>query len=352
MLESYEYCPVLRTRNAELKALLYLGNQAKNLIFPLVSISPLPNAKHLSSTTTKIQEAFGERRFALDLDGDIRGSANVKPAQAEFESLFDPKNGFYNYYQFVKSIPMASPVLRLEAGVANIKIQLQHVAEIDRGLFLRVQYSSGANSIIALTELLEDNISVIPIIDMGWATDVILRQVWAEGVLNVIRANANELPIEIVVAASSFPDSFAKMGGHKDIRIDERDMFSSMQSKFNEFEITYGDWASTRARQPPTPMVPIPRIDLPRANEWALFRSEQESYSDVAARVIASHQWDPSLQIWGTELIKWTAASDPAGIKSPAAATAARINIHMHMQAFFETGEIASDTSEPFTDDF
>jgi hypothetical protein len=356
MLETYAYAPILRTRNAELKALLYLGNEAKKQIFPVISISPLPNAKHLSNTFIKMNEAFTGYRFALDLDSAARGVSNIRPAQLEFENLFCVDNGFEAYYNLVESIPMAVPVLRLEGGVQSLEKQFHHIDRINRSFFVRIEFTGNSIQTVTLKAILAQNRPFVPVVDMGWAPDVILRQVWAEGILSIIRSLTTEIPFEVVLAASSFPESFAKMGGQKTVRIDERAMFKEIQSKFNTLELTYGDWASTRARQAPVPMTTVPRIDFPLSTEWILFRSEEEDYKEIAKRVIASSKWDSRLKIWGTNVIEWTASSDPtsdpAKIRGPAAATAARINIHLHRQALFGLDTIVSDAPEPFTDDF
>ncbi|KRB79868.1 hypothetical protein ASE00_19420 [Sphingomonas sp. Root710] len=100
----------------------------------------------------------------------------------------------------------------------------------------------------------------------------------------------------------------------------------------------------------------VPRIDLPTSNQWITFRRDKdlednEDYTDIAQRVIDDSEWPANLNIWGTYTISWTASGEPGAIRSPATAAAARINIHLHQQAFFGANNVVIDGDEPFTDD-
>jgi hypothetical protein len=56
-------------------------------------------------------------------------------------------------------------------------------------------------------------------------------------------------------------------------------------------------------------------------------------------------------RVWGTQMIERTALGDPDAITSPVRATAARINIHLHRQLFYDDpGAGLYDTDEEWTD--
>lgn len=100
----------------------------------------------------------------------------------------------------------------------------------------------------------------------------------------------------------------------------------------------------------------IPRIDLPENNDWIAFRRDRdlnanEDYDEIAKRVMADPSWPNDLGIWGTYTIECTAQGLPGAIRSPAVAAAARINIHLHRQAYFGAANITGDGEEPFSDD-
>jgi len=94
-------------------------------------------------------------------------------------------------------------------------------------------------------------------------------------------------------------------------------------------------------------------------SDWIFFRRyddeansiEDEDYQAIAQRVVKDAEWPGNLTIWGTYVIMCTAGDLPGAIRSPAAAAAARINIHLHRQALFGAERLSSDQEEPFTDE-
>jgi hypothetical protein len=139
MLQNVAYCPTLHTRVAEIKALFQLPAVSKDRIFPLVISRPWPNANELERTWEKFSEAFGNRRFALDLDRSRRGASSSKAAAEQFNRLFDAADGFSAYYEHVEAIPSAIPVLRLHGGIpADFERQAERIDSLDRGVVVRL----------------------------------------------------------------------------------------------------------------------------------------------------------------------------------------------------------------------
>lgn len=350
MLQGIDYCPILHARIAEMKALAPLSAAAKDLVFPLIVARPWPNAKHLERTWDKIAEAFGERRFALDLDRTRRGRESTRPAAAEFDLLFDESDGHRRYYELVESLPAAIPVLRSGYGrIDDLEAQLEHVHRIDRKLVLRLEQESTQNPIAVAEAVLAAFPETVLFVDLNWAPDLIGRLVWASQILRRVAELAPDT--EIVVCGSSFPESFTNIVRRGEVEIAERVVYGELVRRHNELTLTYGDWASTRPPRESTPMNPVPRIDLPLQGKWVCFRSDAETYAEIASRLMLDSEWPDDLNIWGTYTIECTATDQPGAIKSPATATAVRVNIHMHRQIFFGQGEAVSDGEEPFTDD-
>ena len=355
MLENFSYCPILHARVAEIKALFQLPAASKDRLFPIVVARPWPNANLLQRTWEKIGEAFGARRFALDLDLSRRHSGSTKQAAVEFDRLFDATNGFENYYSMVASIPAAIPVLRILGGtVPAFEEQAERIDALERGVVVRLQYGVVTNPLAVVDQVLArfaDDVTIF--IDAGWSNDLLSREVWASGIVQRITDIRPE--VEIVVNGSSFPSSFVDIGDRGEIPVRERYLFSNLVRRHNAAVLIYGDWGSTRPPSDPVPMKNIPRIDLPESTDWISFRRDRdldgdEDYADIARRVVADRAWPADLNIWGTYVIECTAENLPGAIKSPAVAAAARINIHLHRQAFFGA-DIVGDGDEPFTDD-
>lgn len=347
MLANISYCPVLFARVAEIKAVSQLPIATKDAIFPLFRARPWPNAKLLERSWEKISEAFPDRWFALDLDLTKRGSGD-RPAQRSFDELFVPDDGFQNYYRALEQIPRAVPVLRTNVENVQLERQLEHVEHLNRGLVLHLEFGQPDQSDLLRTTI-ERYEDVTVFIDTGWSRDLLQREMWASQLVQV--ATEAKAGIELVVSGSSFPASFQNLGSKGSTRADERYLHDALVRRHNAAVITYGDWGSTREPMPPVPMKMRPRIDVPMTREWISFRSvDGEDYREVASRAVADPLWPSSLDIWGTYVIRSTAEMLPGEIRGPAAATAARINIHIHRQAHFNSGVEVSDGDEPFVD--
>jgi len=351
MLAGKTYAPILHARSVEVKAFEKLPEPTKDLIFPLVVARPWPNAKHLSKTWEKLTAAFGHRRFAIDIDPFKRHSDSEKPAAAEFRALFDPTDGHNAYYQQVGEIEEAIPTLQFNEGhIEDLGRQLEHASELDRGIVLRLQHGIAEQPVATVRRVIASFPETTIFLDAGWSNDLLGRELWASGIIEAV--SESEAEREIVVAGSSFPESFRKLA-RDEWRADERVMFDNLARRYNSVVLTYGDWGSTRLPRSPTPMGTIPpRIELPRSREWICFRQEgSESYREIASRVLADAAWPADLLIWGTYLIAATAEGLPDGIKGQTAAAAARVNIHLHRQAHFGASGSFGDEDEPFTDD-
>ena len=354
MLENFSYCPILHARVAEIKALFQLPAASKNRLFPIIVARPWPNANQLQRTWEKIGEALGTRRFALDLDLSRRHLGGSKQAAADFDLLFDPANGFENYYAIVAGITSAIPVLRILGGVVpEFEEQAGQIDALERGAVVRLEHGMVTNPLAVVDQVLGRFDDLTIFVDAGWSNDLLSREVWASGIIQRITDIRPE--VEIVVNGSSFPSSFVDVGERGEIPVRERYLFNNLVRRHNAAILIYGDWGSTRPPSDPVPMKNIPRIDLPESTDWISFRRDRdldddEDYGAIARRVVADPSWPAELNIWGTYVIECTADDLPGAIKSPAVAASARINIHLHRQAFFGA-DIVGDADEPFTDD-
>lgn len=349
MLEGKTYCPVLHTRVAEMKALQMLAPATKDLIFPLVVARPWPNAKRLEKTWEKFTEAFGDRRFALDLDPFKRGSVNAE-AGREFDALFDGRGGFERYYHAVSELDFAVPVVQFEdRAIRELDRQIEHIDELGRGAVLRIQQGRVADPITSLNAIADRVGDIVVWVDLGWTRDLLQLELWASQIVEHVGRIRPET--EVVFSGSSFPASFDQTD-RASVRAYERDIYDTLVRTNNAVNIRYGDWGSTRAPQDPKPMKIVKRIDLPVTRDWIYFKDDgAETYQDIAARVIADPSWPSTLHVWGTYVIEGTAEDVPGSIRGQAAAAAARVNIHLHQQAHYGGAPDPGASDEPFTDD-
>lgn len=360
MFEVARYVPILHSRAAEQKAYRELPSPTKDLIFPVFVARPWPNASQLSTLWDRLQECVAGRRFGVDLDHTRRNKESDRPAQQQFDELFDPAGAFDAYYEAIREIDGAVPVLRSEGGeFVSLGEQCAKVRDIGRGGFFRIHRQRPANHAPFLAQLGDPmTAGIAVIVDLGWGRDLLLQEAWATEVISSITDIDPER--EIVICGSSFPDSFQGVADKRDFSILERTAFSDIRAQLNA-NLFYGDWGSTR---PPSidnsVMRNIPRIDLPLSALWRCFRSEKledddlegdrETYSAIAERAVTDPAWPTVPKLWGTYVIESTAQDLPGSIRSAGTAAAARINVHLHLQAHYDTPELADQTDEPFQD--
>ncbi|KCZ51793.1 hypothetical protein HY29_18320 [Hyphomonas beringensis] len=226
---------------------------------------------------------------------------------------------------------------------------------MDRGLVLRCQLNHTQNPLSLVRRVSARVEDFVLVVDAGWSTDLLQNELWASEFLNLVNElnpADNQQHIELVVAGSSFPESFSKIGSRGEIQAQERILYNELVGRFNRLDVKYGDWASGRPSFDPKPMTPVPRIDFPLSREWVCFRKvEDEEYADIARRVVSDASWSDALNIWGTYTIEATANDLPGMIRSPHTATAVRMNIHMFRQASYDATEFTGDSDEPFVDE-
>ena len=347
MLDNVHYCPTLHARVAEVKALHQLSGEAKDRLFPIIVWRPWPNALDLGRTADKVGAALNGRRFGLDLDRTKRG-ASLKGAGQAFDALFDPSNGYANYYAFLREIPGAVPVLR--PAPVQLQTQLALIDQLDRGIVVRIEHDASSEMIEVACRIAGEFPDVAVVIDVGWSRDLLGRELWASAIVDQLTEVRPGL--ELVVSGSSFPDTFAHVHGRGHFPVLERRLHTNLVRRHNAATLIYGDWGSTR---PPTidtvPMRNTPRIDLPFQAEWICYRREDdEGYPELARQLMRDPVWPAELLIWGTYTITCTAEGLPGAIRSPGTAAAARINVHLHRQAYVGAPVVPGDPEEPYVD--
>lgn len=350
MLETVDYCPTLYARVAEVKAYDQLPRATKDAILPVFRWRPWPNARELSKTWGRLGEAIGGRRFILELDRSKYTSSPNKASDEEFVRLFDPRSGYENFYRFAEELPFSIPTLRSLSGrLVDLDAQAAHVDKIGRGVVWHVEHPH-----VVERELIDEVAHLFPdlvvLIDVGWGRDLLGREAWASRIIRLIGEVRPEC--EIILSGSSFPETFTGIGARAELQNSERPLFSNVIRNTNMTTLTYGDWGSTRPVLTPVPMRLIRRIDVAYVNQWNVFRQvdENDTYVELARRATNDPSWPSELKIWGTYAIEATAEATPGSIGSPAAAAAARINMHLYRQAQFGAPTDLGEADEPYVD--
>ena len=337
---------MLRAKAAEVAAYRLLSDGAKNLIFPIFQLRPWQNANRLQLTVDRLQEAVAGRPFGLGIDETKRGAVSDKQAQQEFDQLFEPRNGFRRYYDFLANIDDAVPILMATGSSDNLLLQIGNAESLDRGLIVHQRRGSLipiSDSIIALPPLPNDTLFVV---DAGWSRDVLGAEAWATPVIERVHSALPDA--ELVAMSSSFPDSFSHIVGENEEVAHETHFFASIRQRFNRADLTLGDWGSTRPAQSGGGGVIPPRIDVPRPASWHIFRAGGgETYSDVANTATTHACFSAVPDCWGKRFIE---ATDGAGngVTGTQKSTQARINIHLTIQS--GTTQTITTDEQPYTD--
>ncbi|MCY4152728.1 MAG: hypothetical protein OXE94_10910 [Aestuariivita sp.] len=175
------------------------------------------------------------------------------------------------------------------------------------------------------------------VFEFGWVPDPLLVAALSSGYTNsFFGATSPEVPIAI--SCTSFPKDFTLFDGKDVCGFTNRDLLAQVQQATNRPRIIYGDWGSTKPRSYGHARQPKNRIDYPTATEWILARDKDDdvSFQVAAQRILDSGYWVGNLGIWGEQLIAGTAAGQAFAIDTMPKMYSARINIHLHRQAFYD----------------
>jgi len=333
LLEGRTYVPLLHARLAEMRAMSEIPASLRERMLPLVRLRPWLTSRSLDKAFDVINDAVDFRGYGLDLDNFARDSASKKPAKQEFERLFNPALGFEAYYDKVEENENIIPVFRELSGQnPQIPLQLQRASDIGRGIFIRVNVAQPGRFLEVAQRCIDQDISnAVFIFDAGWNTNILPYAAICSGLINSLLDITEEY--EVVVSGSTFPDKFSNRGTRFSFQIGERPFFQTVQGQINRKELTYGDWASTRPPAEPVPMRNTPRIDTAQVERWNCWIGDDETYQEVAERVVDDPLWEDNSDVWGNYVIASTAAGEDPSIKSATMAAAVRINLHLVAQA-------------------
>jgi hypothetical protein len=342
------YLPMLSLRPAEMRALEELPNLTKDRLLPIVHLRPWVASHRLENAMDRISDAYGDRRVIIAM-GE-REQANERPVHSQLEDLRLPREGFRRWCEFFEENENYIPAMQFSPEVPEEEAQIARIFGLDRGLVVIVERPAfGFIELIArrVGERSDGGRGVCFVVDFGVASqDHLLVAATASNYIAAIKKGSPEA--FVAISASSFPDNFVNLN---DQPIYERRLFDQLSA---QSDIIYSDRGSARVERPAGGSgAPAPRIDYPLFTRWAFYRSGDKvgfsGYQQQASRLMkaeADAVWNPKLRVWGTQMIERTAAGDTSAIGSPAKATAARINLHLHLQAFYNNPGAAEDTDE------
>lgn len=351
------YVPTLAIRQSEMNGLERLPGATKDRIQPTFLLAPWVGSSELMKAIDRIRKAFPHRPFFLDIDQDYLPAHEPTPAQAQWLELRDPANNFSNWLGFVSAVPDASPCIQFaDQSAFQIAAQVTAYQEMEKSFALRIELSR-------MPENIDDVIAGINsvgsadyavIIEAGWLSN---SQPAQFAVVNLIRNTFSSIDaqVPIVVSYTSMPKGYEKIQGSKQIDFDNRQVLNQIRQLTNRQRLTYGDWGSTRPREAGIKRKGPPRIDIALRDSWVCTRNPAEAwgFAEAAEAIIDSDYWAEieGLNVWGEFMIRQTKTDPEIGINSAQKNIAARVNLHLHTQAFYDRHDlIGMNLDEPWED--
>ncbi len=315
-------------------ALEHLSASCKNKIIPMIPLKPWRSFEDLSATTDQIKNSFPDRPVILDVTKELLTPKQRRTVHGEIDELKISAGGYDRWCSFIESNVNFIPVIQIE-HLENLEPQVERLSSLNRGLVVYLTKPSfGFSSQIArVVKKYSAEENVLFILDREQAgQDLLISAIQSISLVKQIREVSPGSFIS--VAATSFPQTFVGLPNQE---IYERSHFELVAASAGRERLIYCDHGSARCeRQKGGGGEVAPRIDNALANRWDFFREtgfedKVDGYRSAAKKAVESDGWS-DLSIWGTQIIQETA--DGAGtIYYPAMSTAARINIHLNVQA-------------------
>lgn len=334
------YYPTVSLRRGEMRAFEKLPESEKRKMLPIVLLAPWLNSINFSNSFKIIAKSIGDIPIIVDLDRYYQSSNDLE-SRIFFRSLLDPLVGPRRWMTLIDDHPNYIPCIQmLDVAPDLIKEQVDWARQLGRGFCLRFEldrYSTQELNLDIIQEVSQDDCLIV--IDFGYRdySDV-LRDMIINLVSSIFEFDTN---FRIALCGSNFPNDFSDFDEFSQSQPNSaRQLFSAIRSQFGNYNVFYGDWASTKPRKyDGHGSPPLPRIDYPTATQWIMARSKEQkwSFQDAAIRIMRLPEWEAHPKIWGTGMIEKTALGLPGGIKTHPEVIAARVNIHLFVQANFNS---------------
>lgn len=348
MLENKNYVPTLAIRASEMNGLQYLPKATKERMTPCILLAPWATSNTLDKAVQRVEKAFRGQNFILDIDRDYELTDLESAPQQRLVQLLNPDDAYAHWCEFVTSHDYILPCIQTRGQSEDeIRRQIARYQQAGRSYCLRLymkRFPSNGDDIIAALAA-EGTADFAIILEGGWTRDPLSLFAWFDGIIGSL-LDPLDANIPIVLSCTSMPKMFTEYdGGINRVPFSNHELLGQVRRirGNRRAKIIYGDWGSTRPREPGGyGQRPIDRIDYPTSRHWYIARNREDEwdFEQAAEAIIASSAWDGNLGIWGEDMIRDTTINEELGIDTPQKNVAARVNIHLHRQAFIDVSNI------------
>lgn len=351
-MNSQKYFPVLKTKDAELRAIANLSENTASKIMPIYELTKSRISKNnefgdISKRLSQIGSIQKKRPFILDVTTD------ESQKNHQTESILDPSGGYKTWRETLNAYPKLNicPAIHInfeeDEELENTKkflnlstskhsqfaLRLPCDLELDDYEFILEAVYSELNEESKLFILLDEK-DIRAEAKKSGISSIAGRFEHAYNILAQI-AESSTPKTELVCIAGSFPASPAQEAGGENFgkfTIYEHGLYTRLKESCPIFK--FGDYGSININQTEIRGGTfIPRIDFcdDRTFYYHRYRRHEGSYIKCAQNVRGDANYKPQ-NTWGDREIALAAAGTPSGI-SPSFWISVRVNNYMTRRA-------------------
>lgn len=343
-MEVSEYVVTLGIRPAELNGLKELPANTKDALTPLVLLAPWLATSPLAKALDKFEEAYPNRPYFVDIDSYYQMNDKLNEAKEQWALLAQKPADINFWWAYLTNFPNAQPCLLMaNQTIENVRTQILWARSQNRTFCLRFNLADGNGSGIPpwIPELVQElvdegTVDYTIIFEFGWVKNPLILSAIAAGYMSSFLSEIQR-EIPVVVSCTSFPKAFTAFDGLEECAFSNRELIEQIRQTTNYPRLVYGDWGTTKPRAYGVASPPKKRIDYPGDRAWVIARGQNEEITlhTAAKWIVGSDYWNGSLGVWGEQLIHDTSLGLPFAIDTMQKMYSARINIHLHRQAFY-----------------
>ncbi len=333
-MTEYNYFPILKTTDAELRAYAELPEGVQDNVLPIFELTQSRRSKNnkdgdVWKRINNIQANMVNRPFILDLTTeDSLQNKHIK------EMLEDSSKGYKLWVDLVNKIHDKGiniiPIIHYNPEeVEDVKIQINNLKKNSDYLAFRVDPTDNVITYLDQIENVFDLSKLILILDAGYiASDN------ENPFLPVLKLLSKKDLKATVCVASSFPKNPAKYGDVQgSFSIPEIGMIESLRK---DYKIFHGDFGSIHPVRDPAKWGGwVPRVDFLSKSTFFYYRYRREEggYVKAARNVVDDEHYEaiPKFSVWGDQEIEAASSGHPNGL-SPSHWISVRVNLYITHQ--------------------
>lgn len=360
-MTEFSYIPIIKTGDAELKALQNLDTRYKVKFTPVIELTRGRRSKKdvvgiLQKRIDKLKE-INLHRFFIDLTSDSSLSS------IEIDIKRSNKDNYKGWCDFCLSLkqffPLICPVIQIEedidyesylTGLANQIIFMQQHFDY---LMFRIDSDNFINIVSDLKKLQETyaNIDISKIFCMLDNKYIRHDNIPTALIIKCCEVLASINIKNIVISSTSYPNSITEMLGtlpdgkikEDTLPLYELKLYNRVKNDTKDINLIYSDYASVNPIRNDNIIMAkgwIPRIDLPYFEDMIIYREKRGTssyatrYKEIAASVYNSEEFSfvkKYYNCWGVEEIEKAAAGAISGANITFWISV-RVNIYLTMK--------------------